>query len=281
MTSAISRWSLVVVAMVLVALVVPEVSIERSAAQTNQPVTGSAAVEPVARGEPKHPSVGVVDHALWGDRTMRQRREMLQKISRMNGRWVRIGLPWALVQPHKPSSKGGGWSSWAFDRVDGVVKAAKRNNLRVSITLVGTPKWANGGLGSKYLPDNPAAYARAIAHLSKRYRDDVQSWEIWNEANGGVHLKGATEREYKQLLCAAYPAVKRNAPGAKVVSAGTGGIDVDWIRTLYRLGGKKCFDVVAVHPYNSGRPPHYSWNGGTPAWIVAMQQAAADHAASR
>ena len=273
MTPAVSRRSLIVVGLVVVALVVPQVSIDRSAAQTSQVATVTTSSERHAQGGARHPSVGVVDHALWGDRTMRQRREMLQKISRVNAGWVRIGLPWALVQPNRPSSKNGGWTTWAFDRIDAVVRAAKRNNLRVSITLVGTPKWANGGLGGKYLPDNPATYGRAIARLSRHYRGDVQSWEIWNEANHLNYLKGATVREYKRVLCAAYPAVKRNAPGATVVSAGTAGVDVEWIRKLYRLGGKKCFDVLAVHPYTGGRSPRYSWNDGTPRWLAEMHQA--------
>lgn len=273
MTSKARTLSLTVVALALAALVVPQVTVGNSAAVTRHQSTQAADVEPATKSGPRHPSVGVVDHALWGDRTMGQRREMLKKISNMHATWVRIGLPWALVQPNRPSSENGGWAAWAFERVDAVMRAAKRNNLKVSVTFLGTPGWANGGLGSKYLPDNPNAYARAIAHLAKRYRGEVQSWEIWNEASGDVHLKGATDREYKQVLCAAYPAVKRSAPGAKVIMAGTAGINVDWIRELYKLGAKRCFDVVAVHPYNSGlRPRTPSWDGGTPRWIVAMRE---------
>lgn len=273
MASAVQKVSLSVVGLATAAVLVPQLTVDNSAAETVRQVAQAAEAERLAKGGSRHPSVGVVDHALWGDRTMGQRREMLRKLSNINAKWVRIGLPWALVQPNRPSSKGGGWSPWAFDRVDGVIRAAKRNNLNVSITFLGTPGWANGGLGSKYLPDNPDAYGRAIAHLAKRYRGDVQSWEIWNEASGDVHLKGATDREYKQLLCAAYPAVKRNAPGAKVVLAGTGGIQVDWIRKQYKLGAKRCFDVVSVHPYNSGLNPRTpSWNGGTPRWIVAARE---------
>lgn len=270
MTPAVPRWSLAVVVLVALALVVPEVATGRSAAQVA--AAGTATAERVAQRQARHPSVGVVDHALWGDRSMRQRRLMLQKISHVNARWVRIGLPWALVQPNRPSSQNGGWTTWAFERIDAVVRTAKRNHLKVSITLVGTPKWANGGHGSKYLPDNPAAYGRAIARLSRHYRGDVQSWEIWNEANHSNYLKGATVREYKQVLCAAYPAVKRNAPRAKVLSAGTAGVDADWIRKLYRLGGKKCFDVLAVHPYTGDKSPRYSWNDGTPRWLAEMHE---------
>jgi len=272
MTSAYSRLSVVTVIAVLVALVVPQVAGDTGSVPVVRDVARAAPVELAAKGAGRHPSVGVVDHALWGDRTMRQRREMLRKIAGANARWVRIGLPWALVQPHKPSSRNGGWTTWAFDRVDAVVRAARRNGMQVSMTLVGTPKWANGGRGDKYLPDNPKTYGRAIGRLAKRYRGKVGSWEIWNEANHTNYLKGATVREYKQVLCAAHPAVKRNAPGAKVLSAGTAGVDVDWIRKLYQLGGKRCFDVLAVHPYTGGRSPHYSWNGGTPRWLAELHQ---------
>ena len=66
--------------------------------------------------------------------------------------------------------------------------------------------------------------------------------------------------------------MKRNAPGATVLSAGTAGVDVDWIRKLYRPGGKRCFDVLAVHSYTGGRSPHYSWNGGHPRWLAHLHQ---------
>lgn len=262
--------SAIAMAMVVLVPVVGSTPLTASA----QPTVGSTAVsaERQAARRAQHPSVGVVDHALWGDRTMAKRRTIFSKLRNIRARWVRIGLPWASVQPHRPTRSDSGWSKWGMAKVTRVVRIARRQGLNVSMTLVGTPGWANGGRGDKYLPSDPSTYARAIRRLSHHFRGSVQSWEIWNEANHINYLRGATVAEYKRVLCAAYPAVHRGAPRARVISAGTAGIDTRWIRRLYDLGGKRCFDVLAVHPYVGPRSPHYSWGDNLPVWLQRMHQ---------
>jgi hypothetical protein len=232
-----------------------------------QPSSGPA--DPAARaaaGSPG-PAVGVAYHARWGDRTNAQRRAVFDRLKRTRATWVRIGFPWALVQPRKPTASDPGWSQWGLDRVDAVVRMARQRGLDVSFTFVGTPSWANGGRGPRYLPTDPGTYARAIRYLAKRYRAGVQSWEIWNEVSGPTYVQGATLADYVKLLCRAYPAVHRGAPGAKVISAGTGGVDWEWVRSFYRAGGKPCFDVLAVHPYNRDRSPYYAPGSEPPLWL--------------
>jgi polysaccharide biosynthesis protein PslG len=238
--------------------------------------TGAAVVEKDTTSRQaaklRHPAFGAAYHALWGNRTNAQRRKVFDKLKRTGATWVRISFPWGLVQPRKPTKGDPGWSKWGFNRVDDVVRMTNQRNLKVSFTLAGTPGWANGHKGSAYLPDNPARYAHAIRYLAHRYRGRVQSWEVWNEVNGGQYLKGATLREYKQLLCKAYPAVHRGSPKARVISAGTGGVDYKWIRRFYAANTKSCFDVLAIHPYLNTRSPYYGWGGRTPQWLVNMHK---------
>ncbi len=260
-----------VVAMVLA--VAMALTLALSSPVSAQPPVEDVAAAPAGRVvAAQHPQVGVADHALWGDRTNAQRRAMFDRLKRAHATWVRIGFPWALAQPRRPTATDSGWSSWGLDRVDTVVKMAKRRGLSVSFTFVGTPGWANGGLGSKYLPTNPGTYARAIRFLAKRYRGSVASWEIWNEVSGPNYVKGATIQDYVELLCRAYPAVHRGAPGAQVISAGTGGVDWKWIRSLYRNGGRPCFDVLAVHPYNRDLSPYYAPGSEPPLWMRNLAQ---------
>lgn len=219
-----------------------------------------------------HPSFGVAYHALWGDRTNAQRRKVFDRLKQIGAKWVRISFPWGLVQPRKPTKHDPGWSKWGLSRVDDVVRMTHRRHLKVSFTLAGTPGWANNHKGSAYLPNNPARYAHAARFLSHRYRNRVQSWEIWNEANHNNYLKGATLLDYKRLLCKAHSAVRKGAPKARVVAAGTGGVDYKWIRRWYGANTKGCFDVLAIHPYLNTQSPHYGWNGRTPPWIVNMHR---------
>ena len=209
------------------------------------------------------PRFGAVYHGMW-DMTWSDRAELLDKLVSIGVRWVRLGVQWSLVQPNPPSSEHGGWNvNWGLPKADRVINQAVQRGLKVSVTLQRTPGWANGGRAPEYLPSNPADYARAIERLAHRYRGKVGSWEIYNEPNNDNQLQ-ASVADYVRVLCAAYPAVHRGDPGAKVVFGGTSGNDYEYINAAYHHGAKGCFDVLATHPYNSNlspRPPPPSEQG--------------------
>ena len=201
------------------------------------------------------PRFGAVYHGMW-DMTWPDRAELLDKLVATGATWVRVGLPWAMVQPDRPTAGNSGWSlQWGVPKADRVIAQAVRRGLTVSITFLNTPEWANGGVGSKGLPSDPSTYTRAIEWLAHRYQNQVSSWEIWNEPNNPNHLAGGSVADYVRLLCAAYPAVHSGDPSTKVVFGGTSGVDWEFIDAAYELGAKDCFDVLAVHPYNSDVSP--------------------------
>jgi len=237
------------------------------------------------------PRFGAVYHGMW-DMTWSDRAELLDKLAGIGVRWVRIGMQWSLVQPNPPSSDHGGWSvQWGVPKADRVIAQAVERGLQVSVTLLRTPDWANGGRGPEYLPDDPSTYARAIERLAHRYRGQVDSWEIYNETNNPNHLQGSVA-DYVRVLCAAYPAVHRGDPSARVVFGGTSGNDYEYIDAAYQEGAKGCFDVLATHPYNSNlspmpeAPSHHRWwfrnielvrdvmlrhgDGATPVWFTEV-----------
>ena len=205
------------------------------------------------------PHFGAVYHGMW-DMTWPDRAELLDKLVATGATWVRIGVQWAGLQPKAPDA----WNEWALDKADRVIRQAAERGLQVSVTLLRTPDWANGGLGPERLPSDPESYARVIEQLAHRYRDQVQSWEIYNEPNNDNHLQASVD-EYVRLLCAAYPAVHRGNPDARVVFGGTSGVDYEYIDAAYEAGAAECFDVLAVHPYNGEHSPvpearsHHRW----------------------
>lgn len=199
------------------------------------------------------PQFGAVYHGMW-DMTWSDRAELLDKLAATGATWVRIGVQWAALQQERPTAGDPGWQRWHLSKADRVINQAVRRGLDVSVTLLRTPDWANGGRGREALPDDPATYAQAIEWLAHRYRGRVSSWEIYNEPNNDNHLR-ASVGEYVRLLCAAYPAVHRGDPSAKVVFGGTSGVDYEYIDAAYERGAKGCFDVMAVHPYNGEYSP--------------------------
>jgi polysaccharide biosynthesis protein PslG len=205
-----------------------------------------------ASGE--RPQFGAVYHGMW-DMTWSDRAELLDKLVATGARWVRIGVQWSALQPRRPTAGDPGWNlEWGVPKADRVIGQAVQRGLAVSVTLLRTPDWANGGGGPERLPTDPATYARTIQWLAHRYRDRVDSWEIYNEPNNPNHLV-ASVAEYVDLLCAAYPAAHRGDPTTTVVFGGTSGVDYDYIDAAYAQGAKPCFDVLAVHPYNGAYSP--------------------------
>lgn len=274
MTEVFRRAHVVVITVITTLALISTVFAATAAGTPERPPTAQGASQ-ASVTTATHPMAGVAYHAFWTGRTDADRRAMFDRLRGLKARWVRIGLPWALVQPDRPTASDGGWSTWGLDLVDRVVRMAHQRGLKISFTFVGTPDWANGGKGPLYLPTNPSDYARVIRVLAHRYRERVQSWEIWNEANHDVHLKGATLGDYVELLCRAYPAVNRGSPRAKVISAGTGGVDFEWVRALYNTGAKRCFDVLAVHPYVGDISPRHKYNpssAGPPLWLQKVTQ---------
>jgi polysaccharide biosynthesis protein PslG len=200
-------------------------------------------------GEASWPRFGAVYHGMW-DMTWSDRAELLDKLTATGAKWVRLGVQWSGLQP----DSAGSWNQWAIDKADRVIRQAVERGLKVSVTFLRTPGWANGGRAPEYLPSDPATYARALEWLAHRYRDQVSSWEIYNEPNNTNHLRSSVG-EYVRLLCAAYPAAHRGDPSTRVVFGGTSGVDYEYIDAAYDLGAGDCFDVLAVHPYNGEYSP--------------------------
>jgi hypothetical protein len=151
---------------------------------------------------------------------------------------VRIHARWNEVAPEgrrRPAGFDAGdhtdrryeWRD--LDRGIGLVRAA---GLEVMLTVTGPgPLWTSrkpSARNPRHRPDALAyaAFARAVA---TRYRDSVDSYLVWNEPNIPGWLdpqvectrSGKCERVaphlYRQLLQAAYPAIKAADPGAEVV----------------------------------------------------------------
>ena len=227
-----------------------------AAGNRSAPSAAETATTPEPRGP--LPFTGATFHGTWGDYTDPERAELLDKLSASGVQWVRVGVPWAMLQPRKPTATNPGYSmNWGVPRVDSVIDMAHARGLEVSVTLNGTPNWANGGQGPEVLPTDPADYARVARWAASRYHGKVQSWEVYNEPNLDKYLV-ATPAAYTKVLCASYPAFHEGSAGTKVIFGGTAGNDWKWIRDAYQAKAKGCFDVMATHPYQGeSRPPTY------------------------
>jgi hypothetical protein len=132
----------------------------------------------------------------------------------LNARVLRINLIWEHVAP---ASRGGAWD-WSY--YDDAVSRALAHGVHPQITLTGpAPAWAAGDGHPGVFRPRPAAFARFTAAAAERYAGSVRRYSIWNEPNWPSWLapQRAAPSIYRRLYLAAYAAIKRADPAAKVM----------------------------------------------------------------
>ena len=155
---------------------------------------------------------------------------------------------------------------------DAVVLAAARRNVSVLPIVTGTPGWAARRRGDETSPPRHARlYARFLRALVARYgpsgslwaehpevpAQPVRAWQIWNEPNLTRYWtpprRVGWAPSYVRLLRTARRALRDADPGARAVLAGLPNESWTALRQIYRAGGRRWFDAVALHPY-TGKP---------------------------
>ncbi|GAA2070642.1 hypothetical protein GCM10009722_39200 [Williamsia deligens] len=173
----------------------------------------------------------------------------------MNGLGVsllRMDIAWPAVEPQE--------GVWNWGATDAVVDSARRHGIEILGILDYTPAWAAGEPGP--IAQRPASAARfgefaadAARHLAGR----VDTFEIWNEPNGGYYFRpGPDPAAYTALLRAAYRSLKSvdediTVVGGSIATAVDSDTTINGLRFLkgiYAAGGKGYFDALSVHPYS-------------------------------
>jgi len=210
-----------------------------------------------------------------------------------DARLVLLSIDWASVAARKPAvPEDPADPAYDWSASDAAVRAAQERGLQIGETVAYAPAWAEGPRRARNAPPgtwrpNAAAFGAFMAAAAKRY-PQVRFWQPWSEPNLFTHLQPqwsgrtpASPAIYRGLLNAAYAAVKRVAPSAEVVTAGTAPFgDTDprrgrvpparFVRELLCLRGQalrpeRCpgpahFDALAHHPYSVGAPGRHALN---------------------
>jgi len=178
-----------------------------------------------------------------------------------------------------PADPAYDWS--LYDRA---VRYAAVNRVKIVFSIMGSPKWSNGGRGFKYAPENARdleqfAYAAAkrysgsFVDSEKRVLPPVRHWLAWNEPNNPVFLLPQyrrvgsrwviqSARDYAKICNAVYTGVHASLlRGEKVACGATAPrgnnapqSDRPAVTPLAFLkaakqAGMRRFDAYAHHPY--------------------------------
>jgi hypothetical protein len=209
---------------------------------------------------------GVQDDAwlAYGPGTVGERAAKLRAIGVSVVRYTLVWNQIAATRPADPRSPGDPAYDWG--KADDVLRALRSHGIAPVVSLVGAPRWSNGGRGPSFAPRSPSAMADFATAAAKRY-PWVRRWLVWNEPNQRRWLRPTSAATYVRLLLnPAYSAIHREIPMALVGGGSTaprgsvGGVSpVDFIRGM-RLAGAR-LDAYAHHPYPLS-PTETPWSGG-------------------
>jgi hypothetical protein len=185
--------------------------------------------------------------------------ERLEQVKELGVDVVRINIRWDAVARTRPGTQTNHLDpAYRWSAPDTLLQGLRRWRITPVVTLVGTPRWANGGRAPNYAPKSPHPYANFAVAAATRY-PWVRRWVIWNEPNKYWQLRPTSPRVYtRTLLNPAYAALKRVdrrnivAGGVTAPRGGSGSVSpVDWIRGM--RANRARFDVYAHHPYPLSR----------------------------
>ena len=160
-----------------------------------------------------------------------------------------------------------------FSTYDSYVLAAANHGIKILPILQTAPSFrARPPSGTTIFPPNSNAdYARFVAQVVRRYGPTGTLWnafpglrryairdiQIWNEPSLRQYWGGRPNaRQYVRMLKAARRAARSVSRRVRIVTAGippstqAGAVRIErYIRQMYRAGGRRAFDVLAINSY--------------------------------
>jgi hypothetical protein len=161
---------------------------------------------------------------------------------------IKLDAAWWAIAPQRPADPTDpGSPEYDFHRIDNAVRDAKARGLAVLILVGGTPEWAQApgrpaGLSVIAWNPDPSDFADFMRAVAARYSGNfdpdgsgpaetlpaVDAVEVWNEPNASGALSPQFDGKadvaapiYRNMLNAAYDAVKAVDPEMLVVAGGT------------------------------------------------------------
>lgn len=157
------------------------------------------------------------------------------KLKESDTKWVREHISYAEVM----GDDGRNWT----EKYDKVFTFYKKQDIRVVAML------AYGESGSASTPPDTDQWRTFVQKVSRRYRNHVDAWEVWNEPDIAKFLSPNTVDALKPLMQVSYPVLKKNAPDSVVLNGPVGNIRTTaFVKDLYAKAGDY-FDELSVHAY--------------------------------
>jgi len=190
------------------------------------------------------------------------------------------GINWTRL--HDAGTEYVGWyhlernaREWTF--FDKEIQRYRQHGMKILGSLSTTPEWASTLLKRKqsyfdryYEPKRIGDFANYVKVVTKRYRESIGSWEIWNEpwapqfwhtrfdAELGANSHGYLaldhpEDRYAEMMQSAFKTAKSVDKTLALVGINTSAGKSEWTQSMQERGGLNHCDVVSYHHYPSDK----------------------------
>jgi hypothetical protein len=185
-------------------------------------------------------------------------------------------LKWGIVAPTRPEhprDPADPAYRWPAE-LDKAEAEAKKYHIRISLLVMITPDWANGGKSYNWVPTHISDYTDFLTAAARRY-PSVKLWMVWGEPSRqpnfmpltperkGSHTltakQAAAPRYYARMLDASYGALKAVRRSNIVIGGNTftsGDITpYNWVKYMRLPNGRRPrLDVYGHNPFAGRRP---------------------------
>lgn len=186
--------------------------------------------------------------------------------------WIKLQVDWSFMQPDFA-----GQFDQTFQLFEMNIERAKREGVRVMLSIAKAPDWARSNTLEDGPPDDPAQLAEFIRFLlyETKIGQNTDAIEIWNEPNLRREWQGTLPFSgdgYMRLFRPAYDAIMayNNDPNtSNVIGVVTAGLaptstqpgavdDRIFLQQMYDAGlGSYSNLAIGAHPFAWGNPPDH------------------------
>ena len=160
--------------------------------------------------------------------------------------------------------------------MDRIVAVAARHRIAVLANFSASATWASTNPTSpdywRYPPAKPQDFAALFGEAVRRYgpkgtfwaqnpgtpKVPIRKWQVWNEQMAPWYwVPRPWAPTYVKLLKASYKAIHKADRKAKVIAGSLMSYgnyhQWDGVRDMYKRGGKRYFDEIALHPFTNDK----------------------------
>lgn len=194
-----------------------------------------------------------------------------QAASELGLKWARVSVDWSSVEDND--------GNFHWEILDKTVSSLNDKKIEIYLCLHGGHR-EHTSFDPPVKEDELRAWENFARKVVKRYKNQIDYWEIWNEGNS-VWFWGndPDASEYLELVKRTTNLINEIDPGSKIIGGNMARLDLPFAEELFDIGIADYIDVFTFHPY--GHFPEaivrkIAFQAQTPHWYIPVDHQVED-----